>query len=68
MTASRDGNPGAPFLAAGAAVGTQSGQPTLRAFMDDKTINLWRQIESGRRRAPKPSPPGKAIPKPINDN
>ena len=30
--------------------GTQVGQPTLRcATMDDKSLNLWRQIEGARR-------------------
>jgi hypothetical protein len=26
--------------------------------MDDKTLNLWRQIESCRRQRKKPEPPG----------
>jgi len=36
--------------------------------MDDKTINLWRQIEDSRRSGRKPALPTKDVPKPINDN
>ena len=37
--------------------------------MDDKTINLWRQIEDGRRRGAKRALRGKTVAKPaINDN
>ena len=49
------------------AVGTSVGKPTLRAVMDQKTINLWRQIEDCRRGLKRALPP-QAIPKPINDN
>lgn len=36
--------------------------------MDDKTINLWRQIENGRRRGTKRALFGKPPRKAINDN
>jgi hypothetical protein len=36
--------------------------------MDDKTINLWRQIENGRRRGTKRGLLGKPPRKAINDN
>jgi len=37
--------------------------------MDDKTLNLWRQIEDGRRRGARRVLRGKTAPKPaINDN
>lgn len=42
------------------------GQPTR--IMDDKTINLWRQIENGRRRGTKRGLLGKPARKAINDN
>jgi hypothetical protein len=54
-----------------AAVGTYVGQPTFASpirIMDDKTINLWRQIENGRRRGTKRGLLGKPQPKAINDN
>ena len=37
--------------------------------MDDKTLNLWRQIEDGRRRGARRIVRAKTAPKPaINDN
>jgi hypothetical protein len=37
--------------------------------MDDKTINLWRQIEDCRRRGARRALPAKAAAKPaLNDN
>jgi hypothetical protein len=37
--------------------------------MDDKTLNLWRQIESCRRRPVKRAVvPGPSPAKPVNDN
>ena len=38
------------------------------SLMDDKTINLWRQIENGRRRGTKRGLLGKPARKAINDN
>ena len=38
------------------------------SLMDDKTINLWRQIENGRRRGAKRGLLGKPARKAINDN
>ena len=54
-----------------AAVGTYVGKATFgcpRSIMDDKTINLWRQIENGRRRGTKRGLLGKPARKAINDN
>jgi hypothetical protein len=40
-----------------------------RILMDDKSINLWRQIEDCRRRGAKGAPPAKAAAKPaLNDD
>ena len=41
-------------------LGTWIGQATFPTAMDDKSINLWRQIEDSRRHAKRQSPePGK---------
>jgi len=41
--------------------GTCIALPTFGCAMDDKTLNLWRQIENGRRQA-RERPPGRAKP------